>query len=114
MHAPFNPLVRYARARAALAECVKIDDVKDIRDRVIALQTYAKQAQDTELIEFATEIRLRAERRAGELLKAMDKANGGQVGGRRSKIDGSRETPSNRRRTGEWRWHASCWSYPPT
>jgi N6-adenosine-specific RNA methylase IME4 len=64
-----------------LAEATTIRDVKEVRDRAAALQAYAREAGDSELLDHAVEVRLNAERKAGQLLVEMAE-RGERMGGR--------------------------------
>lgn len=72
------PLVLYDAMCTAIAAAYEVDEVADLRNRALAMETYARLALNTENERLACEIRLRAERRAGQLLRAMEKAKGGQ------------------------------------
>jgi hypothetical protein len=74
-------LVRYDAMCRAIAAAYQVDEVKDIRDRALAIQMYARQADNTEAERQACEIRLRAERKAGQLLKEIEKAKGARQPG---------------------------------
>lgn len=82
-------LIRYDAARRALAAAHRVDEVKAIRDRAEAVRTYAQQARDLEMQNMAAEIRIRAERRAGQLLLDMEK-NPGTRGEGRPRKDGTK------------------------
>lgn len=58
----------------AIDQAYRVDEVKDLRDKALALEAYAKQAKNTENERRACEIRLRAERKVGQLLQTMAKA----------------------------------------
>lgn len=66
-----------------------VDEVKEERDKSIALSAYAKQAKNRQLEIDAAEIRMRAECRLGELIRAQKEQSGLNEGGRPTK------TPSN-------------------
>lgn len=77
----------YEHAKVALAECVRMDECKDWADKMAALSSYAKQAQDEELWLMAKRIQARASRRCGELLLAMEANKGGRPPERTSGVD---------------------------
>jgi hypothetical protein len=62
----------YEQAKAALSNCARIDECKDWADKAAALASYAKQADDDEMMKMAVRVRDRAIRRAGELLKQVE------------------------------------------
>ncbi|WP_049735570.1 hypothetical protein [Rhizobium ecuadorense] len=64
--------VAYERATQAIAECDRIDECKSWSDKAAALASYARQADDKTLENYAMRIRSRAIKRAGELLKEFD------------------------------------------
>ena len=88
-------LVRYDAARKAIAAAHRVDEVKQIRDKAEAVRVYAKQARDLEMQNMAAEIRLRAERRAGQLLVEMRETGQRQAKdrGRPKKLSGTSTLP---------------------
>ena len=64
-------LVTYEAARVALKQAVEIDDVKDIRDKAQAMAAYALQIKNDDMYQWVKDIKLRAERRMGELLEEV-------------------------------------------
>lgn len=66
-------------ARAALADAKSIEDVTTIRDQAEAIRYWAQvSGQSLETVNLGTEIRLRADRRAGELLRETIRHEGGR------------------------------------
>lgn len=71
-------MARHNAMKRALLECQAVDEVKELRDQAIAMETYARQAMDFEAERIAIDIRIRAERRAGDLMRVMQKSKGGR------------------------------------
>lgn len=72
-------LVLLDKAKAQIAIVETVSEVKDIRDKAEALRVYHKQVgEGLEIQNRCAEIKIRAERRAGEILMSMEKATGGQ------------------------------------
>lgn len=67
-------LAQYDRARAALAEATRVDEVLPLRAQMEHIKLHARHVQDRELMADATEIQIRAERKLGFLLSEAKKA----------------------------------------
>lgn len=71
-------IVKLDEARRALAEMRDVDEVKDVRDKAEAMRIYARQAHlGLEAQNHAAEIKLRAERRVGQLLEELKPGGNG-------------------------------------
>jgi 16S rRNA G966 N2-methylase RsmD len=72
-------LVKFDAAMRAIAQAKSIDEVKDIRDKAEACRKYAKQAGESlKGQNMLAEIKIRAERRAGQMLKDMENVKPGR------------------------------------
>jgi N6-adenosine-specific RNA methylase IME4 len=68
-----NALAVISQARQMLEQAKTLDDVLEIRDKAAAAKVYFKAANESvELMNAAVEVKLRAERKAGEMLAGMD------------------------------------------
>ena len=80
----------YDAAKAALAKAVKVDEVKNIHDKAAAVKAAARIAKDKKMEADAHELRMRAKRRLGQLIKEQERTVGLSAGARGSKKKGAR------------------------
>jgi hypothetical protein len=80
-----SALIRYEAALVAIAACAHVDECKDWADKAAAMQAYNRMAKDKTLEVQAAEIRIRAERRLGELILLQKETVGLNAGGRPAK-----------------------------
>jgi hypothetical protein len=85
-------LAQYDRARAALAEATRIDQVLPIIDEIENIKLYARQIEDQALLADATEFQMRAERRLGFVISEAKKAGHFAEGRRKKPKNGSGDT----------------------
>lgn len=79
-----SALVRYDAMRTQLAECARVDEAKDIRDKAEALRAYSRQRDDKQAEQWFEDIKVRAIGRIGDLSAALPKSLHGTVkGGKR-------------------------------
>lgn len=91
--APTTMLIKYETACRALAEARSVDEAKAIRDKSEAIRIYARQAKNKQLEIDAAEIRIRAERRLGEMLAEQKATVGLNRGLSGSRVSGSEKEP---------------------
>ena len=85
----------YVDARNALAKCDRIDECKSWADKAAALASYAKQAEDDQMLVMARRIQLRALERGGELLAAVKAAKNQHDARARGSASPSRKAMAN-------------------
>lgn len=98
-------LVRYDAMCHAIAAAYEVDEVKDIRDKARAIEVYSRQARNTEAERQACEIRLRAERKAGQLLREREMAKGGrptETPNKASEVSTLREFGISHKQSSDW------------
>jgi hypothetical protein len=71
----------YEAMRAAITKCGKVDEIAKLANQAVAVQAYFRQAQDVDNEMETSRIRMRAERKMGEILRAMA-ANGSRDSGK--------------------------------
>ncbi|KWO46372.1 MULTISPECIES: MT-A70 family methyltransferase [Burkholderia cepacia complex] len=83
-----NAMVVLASASQSLSASNNVTDAAEIHRKLAAIQTYAREAHDTNLLEKATRALIESERRAGQLLISMRASNErqGRGGNRKSKF----------------------------
>lgn len=69
---PEGMLTHFDRAKQEVREAATIAAVKVFVNKAAAVRAYAKLAKDRQLLDRATELRLHAERRMGQLLEEME------------------------------------------
>lgn len=78
-------LTNFDAMRQAITAAVRVDEVKDIRDKAEAMRLYYRQVNEgLEAQNEVAEIKIRAERRIGELLKGAELNKGGRPSKNRS------------------------------
>jgi hypothetical protein len=86
-------LVLLSKACRALSDARTVDEVKDLRDKAAAVKAYIKKAKlGHHLVVEAATIKLRAERKLGQMLQALDLARsapGNQHTGPQEPCDGT-------------------------
>lgn len=86
-------LIKYDAACLAIAAAKSIDEVKQIRNAGAALSAYAKIAKNKQLEADAAEIRIRAERRVGQMMAEQKATVGLARGGGDTRSTGSKSDP---------------------
>lgn len=103
----------YDNAKYWIAQYEAVDEVKEYRDKAAAIQAYAKQANDYELERKAAHARVRAERRAGELWRDMEKQHGARGTGsnqyKKAEVESNKTTPPTLNDFGMSKDQASKW-----